>query len=232
MKKWGRVTLEGVEWGGWCGRTLVVLILVILVTVVGHSHTWAAPGADSLRQTVATRTPVRPTATSVPPTVTRVLPTATPAPPSVTAVPSTSTPVPPEPTQISPTSPPLLPSPTVGIRETMAGSPTGTPEASPCVSASLTAATVPMIPSSTLPESGLAITLTPGTEKPRGGRSATPPSKSEEVVEGGLEARGFILGLYWTVFFLAVMVILGLQWRKSQAEMSDRKRGDASDNSR
>jgi len=219
MKDWGRVALGALRRGGWCGRCLVVLVallvlgdLVILVAGAGNSSTWAAPCADSLRQTVSTRTPVQPTRTPVQPTVTLVQSAVTLV-QSATETLSTSTPVPSSPTsapapslsiQVSPTSPPLLPSPTSASIEAATAIPTSTQEPSPRVSASVTGASVPV--NRTL--SGQVSTQTPGAAKPRVSRSATPPSGAVEVGNGG-EGKAAEMWLYWIVVLLAVAVTFG-----------------------
>jgi len=212
MKDWGRVALGALRRGGWCGRCLVVLVallvlgdLVILVAGAGNSSTWAAPCADSLRQTVSTRTPVQPTRTPVQPTVTLVqsateaLSTSTPVPSSPTSAPAPSLSI-----QVSPTSPPLLPSPTSASIEAATAIPTSTQEPSPRVSASVTGASVPV--NRTL--SGQVSTQTPGAAKPRVSRSATPLSESVGVGNGG-DGKAAEMWLYWIVVLLAVAVTFG-----------------------
>ena len=229
MKAWGRVALGALRRGGWCGRCLVLLVaLLVLIAGAGNSGTWAAPCADSLRQTVPTRTPIRPTATPIPPTLTPVSPSATPVPPSETEVISTSTPVPSTSTsaptttvsiQVSPTTPPLRQSPTSASIESSIGAPTASPtstqEPSSRVSVSVTGTSVPVSRIPTLSVSGQASIQTPGVAKPRVSRSATPPSKAEEVGEGGIEASAGAMGIYWTIFLLAAMAVLILLRRKS-----------------
>ena len=202
MKEWGRVALGALRRGGWCGRCLLVLVaLLVLAAGAGNSSTWAAPGADSLRQTVPTRTPIQPTPPSVTPvqSTAEVLSTSTPVPstPTSTLAPSVSI-------QVSPTSPPLRQTPTSASIEATIAIPTSTQEPSPRVSASVTGASVPV--SRTV--SGQVSTQTPGAAKPRVSRSATPPSEFVGVGNGG-EGKAAEMWLYWIVVLLAVAVTFG-----------------------
>jgi len=220
MKEWGRVALGAVRRDGWCGWGLVVLvILLVLFAGAGNSSTWAAPSADSLRQTVPTRTPVQPTETPVQPTETRVQLTPTPAPPTATSMPSSATPVQSTATpvqstaEVPSTSAPVPRTPTSALIEAMTASQTSTRETSPNVSVSVTGASVPVNRTSTLAVSEQVRTQTPGIATHRVIRSATSPPEVTGVGNGG-EGKATELWLYWIVVLLVVAVTFGRRHRK------------------
>jgi LPXTG-motif cell wall-anchored protein len=81
---------------------LVLAIIAALLLLSLATNVWASPGQSGFRQTVPTRTPKRPTNTSVPPTTAPTAEPTTPVPPT----PKPPTPVPPTAKPNQPTSNP------------------------------------------------------------------------------------------------------------------------------